>query len=95
MAYANPENISNLAGLATHANTLVGGNLGWVILLGWGIISMVALSQRYDEKSAFVITMFQLSIFGVLFRTLSLVNDFIMYFIIILTLIGVGIAVKQ
>jgi len=95
MGFDSPTGIENLTGLFQHANYLTGYNFGWMILGTWFIISTVIMNKQHGMKGALVISSIQISVMGILFRTLNLVNDFIMYFIIIGTIITIGIAMKD
>ena len=94
MAFRSPTGIENLTGLYQHANYLTGYNFGWAILLAWFIIGLVILIPRYETKGAFLVASVQVAVLGILFRVLNLVNDFVMYFVIIGAIISVGIALK-
>ncbi len=95
MGFNSPTGIENLTGLFQHANYLTGYNFGWMILGTWFLISTVVMNNKVGIKGAVVISAVQVTVMGILFRVLNLVNDFTMYFILIGTIIVIGVSMKD
>jgi len=95
MTFDIASNITGLTDWFQYGNYVSEGNLGWVILLTWFIISLVIMTRTYDNKSAFVIAAFTTTIFGILFKVMGLVGEMVMYFCIIGTIVSIGVAIKN
>lgn len=96
---ANYPNMSNVttdfAEWAQYGNAVAEGWLGSIWLIASFIITLTIMSQRYDAKSAFIVSSLLTTIFCIFFRVIGIVSDFVMILCIIITLIAIGFGIRK
>lgn len=77
-----PSNMTSVVGLMGFTNTLVNGNLGIGILLAVGVVSFL-VSKAFSTEKALAFSMFLTLLSAILFRFMNLINDIVLYFVVI------------
>jgi len=93
--YYDAGNITGFTELFQYANYVSGNYMGKLWIVGFFFIVMVIMSQRYDTKSAFVTAGFLSAVFAIFFRVIGIVNNFDVFFAIVVALIAMAVSMKS
>ena len=90
---------NSLVGLLKKINSFTdvgqGGILGIMILLIVGGVSFFMMRAKGGKSSAFAVMSVITFIVSVLLRILDLISDWVLYFCIVLLIVGLGLLVKE
>lgn len=91
--YQTASNVTGFVSWLQYSNTVTSNAFGWVILLVWFIMATtISGNVSGDVKKGFVVGAFTTALFGILFRVMGLVGDFVTYFCIIGAIVAIAVS---
>lgn len=93
--YYEASNITGLAELFQYSNYVSGFWLGRLFIIAFFVTTLIVMGQKYDSKSAFVTASLLAAIFSIFFRVLGILNNFDVFFSIVMALIALSISMKS
>jgi len=95
VVYDLPTNVTRMTHLFQWSNGVVDGWIGPLLLFAIFVVSFVVTLQKSETDTAFTFAMILVSVVGIFFRVLSLIDTYVLFICFIFTGLAVWITSKE